>query len=88
MPYSEDPEESSYNVLNGESMIGNKLTMDIINGKGPDIYFDAFTMPFNFKDHLVDLTPYVGDLSKDKYFTNMVDLSKEDGKLYQTVSNF
>lgn len=82
VPYSEDPEESSYNVLNGESMIGNKLTMDIINGKGPDIYFDAFTMPFNFKDHLVDLTPYVGDLSKDKYFTNMVDLSKEDGKLY------
>ena len=67
VPYSEDPEESSYNVLNGESMIGNKLTMDIINGKGPDIYFDAFTMPFNFKDHLVDLTPYGEGFTTEEY---------------------
>lgn len=80
--YSKDPDESSYNVLNASSRLGNKLAMDIINGKGPDIYFDAFTMPFNYKEHLADLTPYVGELSKDKYFANMAELSKQDGKLY------
>ena len=79
---SEDPDEASNEVIQGMSKISNKLAMDIINGKGPDIYFDGFSMPLNYSEHLVDLTPYIGDLPKDKYFTNVVDLSKQDGKLY------
>ena len=79
----EDAEDSSKAVLEGESMMGNKLAMDIMNGNGPDLFYNPnYFGSLNYKEHLVDLSPYVGELEKDKYFTNVLDLSKKDGKLY------
>ena len=81
--FTDNVEDSSKAILEGESLMGNKLAMDIMNGNGPDLFYDpSYFGSLNYKEHLVDLTPYVGELEKDKYFTNVVDLSKNDGKLY------
>ena len=79
---SDDPDATSLASIKASSKMDNKLAMDIINGNGPDIFLMNADIPFSYKDHLVDLTPYIGELSKDKYFTNVVDLAKQDGKIY------
>ena len=76
----DDTQETYMNALSG---VSGKLAADIMNGNGPDIIISYdFYVPVNYKDHLADLTPYVGKLSKDKYFANIIDLAKQDGKLY------
>ena len=81
--YIEDPDAQSTAVYDATERLGNKLAMDIMNGKGPDIFYDPYYLgPLNYKEHLTDLTPYIGELEKDKYFTNMTDLTRKDGKLY------
>lgn len=83
VPYNEDPDAQSTAVYDAAERLGNKLAMDIMNGKGPDIFYDPYYLgPLNYKEHLTDLTPYIGELEKDKYFTNMIDLTRKDGKLY------
>lgn len=77
--------EAEFNnaILNFDNELGNKLSMDILNGNGPDMFLDAdYFGPLNYKEHLADLTPYVGTLDEDKYFTNIVDLAKQDGRIY------
>ena len=84
VPTSEDEDESSMEVLVSSSKMANKLAMDIMNGNGPDLFYNPdYFGSLNYKEHLADLTPYVGALEKDKYFTNVVDLAKRDGKLYE-----
>ena len=69
--------------LNANSKISNQLAMDIINGEGPDILMNVSSFgQLNNKNYLVDLTPYLGDVTSDKYFTNILDGSKVDGSLY------
>ena len=58
--------------------------MDIMNGEGPDILMNTSDYgQLNNDNYLVDLSPYFNDLDKDKYFTNLIDAAKTDGKLYQ-----
>lgn len=65
------------------SDISNKLAMDILNGEGPDMFLDvSYFGQLNNDNYLKDLTPYLSDISSDKYFTNIVDISKVNGKLY------
>ena len=71
------------------SAISNKLSMDIINGEGPDMFLDISHIDqLNNSSYLADLTPYVGDLDPDKYFTNIIDNSKVDSKLYNLPLSF
>ena len=70
--------------LNEEKEMSIRLAMDIINGEGPDIIMNAGMLgQLNNSSYLVDLSPYFSDLDPDKYFTNIVDGAKVDGKLYQ-----
>ena len=65
------------------SDISNKLAMDIMNGSGPDMFLDvSYFGQLNNDNYLKDLTPYLADINSDKYFTNIIDISKVDGKLY------
>ena len=65
------------------SDISNKLAMDIMNGTGPDMFLDvSYFGQLNNDNYLKDLTPYLGDINSDKYFTNIIDVAKVDGKLY------
>lgn len=69
--------------LNVNAKISNELAMDIMNGEGPDILMNASELgQLNDTNYLADLTPYIGTLDPDKYFTNIIDASLVDGKLF------
>lgn len=77
-------EEYRLASLNSDNDMSNQLTMDIINGTGPDIYVNTSNLGvLNNDNYLVDLSPYFKDLDSSKYFTNIVEASKVDDKLYQ-----
>lgn len=79
---SED-DYDSFN-LTGNSKISNALAMDIMNGEGPDILMNCGSYgQLNNPDYLADLTPYVGDLDPEMYFTNIIEGAGTDGKLFQ-----
>ncbi len=78
---SDDDMQSQW--LNYSADLSSKLSMDILNGEGPDILMDVSSFgQLNNTECLVDLAPYVGNLDPDKYFTNILDAAKVDGKLY------
>ncbi|MBR2993184.1 MAG: hypothetical protein IKF31_07775 [Clostridiales bacterium] len=69
--------------LEADAAMSSQLAMDILNGEGPDILMNCSSYgQLNSDSYLVDLTPYIGNLDSNKYFTNIVDSSKVDGKLY------
>ena len=75
--------------LNANARLSNDLAMDLINGEGPDILLNTSNLgQLNNDNYLVDLTPYLTDLDTDKYFTNIIDGAKLDGKLYQLPISF
>lgn len=82
--YDGSPDKVRDSELNEEMELSTRLAMDIINGEGPDIIMNAGMLgQLNNSSYLVDLSPYFSDLDPDKYFTNIVDGAKVDGKLYQ-----
>jgi len=79
---SEDDYQSYSLKLN--SHMSNELAMDILNGEGPDILLNTSDYgQLNSTNYLVDLKKYIGDLDSDKYFTNIIEASEYDGKLFQ-----
>ena len=79
---SEDDWENMNNSVNAD--MSNALAMDILNGEGPDMLLNTSNLgQLNNPNYLVDLTPYIGTLDSGKYFTNVLDSAKIDGKLYQ-----
>ena len=86
----DDSEDDVSNALLQSNMsLNDKLAMDIINGEGPDILIIADDMGrLNNPNNLVDLSKYLGDLDPEKYFTNVINAAKTDGKLYQLPVTF
>ena len=81
---SDNPDDYEKTDLNYNASMSNVLAMDIMNGEGPDILLDVSQYgQLNNPNYLADLTPYIGSLSSDKYFTNVIDAAKNDGALYQ-----
>ena len=71
------------------AVISNKLSMDILSGNGPDMFLDISRIDqLKNSKHLIDLSPYLGDLAPDKYFTNILENAKADGKLYNLPLSF
>ena len=69
--------------LNENMEMSTRLAMDIINGEGPDIIMNSSMLgQLNSSSYLADLSPYFNDLDPDKYFTNIMEGAKVDGKLY------
>ena len=82
-------DEASEKELNYFSDIGNKLNMDIINGEGPDMFLNISDYSaLENDDCLADLSSYAGQLDPEGYFTNIIDLAKVDGKLYNLPISF
>lgn len=66
--------------------LGNRLTVDIMAGEGPDIIFDASSLSqLNNDDYLIDLSDR---LNTDGLFGNVIEAAKVDGKLYQIPLSF
>ena len=72
--------------LNGESMAYNRLMIDLMSGDGPDIIFDAYGLLQLCNDeYLLDLSDLA--LPSD-IFTNVVDASRVNGKVYNIPLSF
>lgn len=77
-------DEMSTDGLATDAEFNDQLAIDIMNGEGPDIMLGTSSnIRLNRDDYLLDLTPYLGTFDSDKYFTNIIDASKTDGKIYQ-----
>lgn len=78
-----DDDWQSYSLKYNSSM-SNELAMDILNGEGPDILLNTSEYgQLNNTNYLVDLNTYIGNLDSNKYFTNIIEASETDGKLFQ-----
>ena len=78
---NDDDSESAELKIN--ATLSTQLAMDIMHGAGPDIIMDvSYYGQLNNDNYLADLTPYVKDLNSDKYFTNVIDAAKVNGKIY------
>lgn len=85
----ESEDDVSNALLQSNMSLNDKLAMDIINGEGPDILIIADDMGrLNNPNNLVDLSKYLGDFDPEKYFTNVINATKTDGKLYQLPVTF
>ena len=87
---TEDSEDKDRNVeLRGINKLSSELAIDIMNGDGPDILMNISSYGrLNNSNCLADLTPYLGDLDPDTYFTNIIEGSKKDGALYNMPLRF
>ncbi|MCQ2515441.1 MAG: extracellular solute-binding protein [Saccharofermentans sp.] len=79
--YSDDPSVSDENA---QLALGNQLSIDLMDGEGPDIIIDgASYSQLNNPDYLLDLSDYVAGLDSSNYFTNIIDAASTDGHIYQ-----
>ena len=72
------------------SELGDRLTIDLMSGEGPDIIINGATFGMlNDADYLIDLRGYIQDnLTQDSYFTSVTDAAMTDGALYQLPLSF
>ena len=70
--------------------LGNRLSIDLMSGTGPDIIIDASTFGMlNDDDYLLNLSEYVStNYGSDRYFSNVFDAANIDGELYQLPLSF
>ncbi|MCR5383903.1 MAG: extracellular solute-binding protein [Saccharofermentans sp.] len=79
----------AFEKFNGGSGLSNKLAIDIMNGEGPDILLNVSDFnQLSKANYLVDLSQYLKDLDSEKYFENIIEGSKTDGKLYHLPISF
>lgn len=79
-------EEKLYEM---KKALSDELTTDIMNGDGPDILINTSSFgQLNNPNYLADLSKSTGDLSSDKYFTNIIEGAKVNGTLYQMPVTF
>ncbi len=70
--------------LDSSAKMSSALAVDILNGEGPDILLNCAEYgQLNNENYLADLSSYIGTPDPDKYFVNIIEGSKTDGKLYQ-----
>ena len=87
-----DIEEIIGNFSDADTALGNKLSVDLKAGDGPDILFNGGDhLEFNNDDCLIDLNDYLdgpNGINRDEYFDNIFRLGETDGKLYQIPLSF
>lgn len=75
--------------LTANSYLSDDLAIDLMNGEGPDILLNTNSLGYlNNENYLIDLSPYLVEMDSNKYFTNIIDGAKTDGKLYQLPISF
>ena len=75
--------------LQNNLLINDQLAMDIMNGEGPDILLLRDDMGrLCYPNCLADMSSYFDDLDPEKYYVNVVDAAKTDGRLYQLPLTF
>ncbi|MBQ2155280.1 MAG: extracellular solute-binding protein, partial [Clostridiales bacterium] len=86
---ADSKDDEALDSLQTSLSLNDKLAMDIMNGTGPDILINTGDMGRLYhSNYLVDLSKYFADLDQEKYFTNIIEAAKTDGKLYQLPIRF
>ena len=81
---SDSSDDTSDNLLYSYSEKGREYAEDIQSGNGPDMFLNAGSLgQLNNPGCFADLLPYVSGLDSGKYYTNIIDACRVDGKLYQ-----
>ncbi len=84
---SSDDYESA--LLNADRNLSDDLAMALMSGDGPDILLNTSSLgQLNNDNYLIDLSPYFVELDSNKHFTDIIEGSKTDGKLYQLPISF
>ena len=70
--------------------VGNRLSMDLVEGNGPDMIVNGASFGMlNNEDYLMDLSSYAQEnLGSGEYFTSVIDAARVDGILYQLPLSF
>ncbi len=85
---------SRYNTDEDYTLGQAKLNTDIASGKVPDILVITEGMPVDSyvsKGLFEDLYPYIdgdGEMKRENFFSNVLELYETDGKLYRMVPSF
>lgn len=83
-------DDSDQQMETASNNLGNQLAVDIMSGTGPDIIINGsqFGM-INSPDYLLDLSEFTAEnFGSDAYFTNIFDVNKIEGKLFQIPVSF
>jgi len=75
--------------MQGKAELSDQLSIDMMNGEGPDILLGAFQCSqLNNDDYLTDLSSYLEEYGSDAFFDNVIEASKTDDHLYQMPLSF
>ncbi len=86
--YLNDYSDASYREAKDE--FGNRLASDLVSEKCPDVVFYTSTFPqLSSEDYMLDLTGFYNKSSlKNQLYTNIIEASMVDGKLYRIPITF
>ena len=89
---TDNAERAAINAITSYASVSDRLTMDIISDKGPDILItNGANEQLCRSDYFVDLTDYIykeSGINENEYFTNAIDAMKLNGALYQLPIGF
>lgn len=89
---TDNAENASVNMMTSYASVSDRLAMDIISGKGPDILItNGANEQLSKADYFVDLSDYLykeSGIDEDEYFINAIDSMKFNDTLYQFPIGF
>lgn len=82
-------DSSELNAIREKAAVSKQLAEDLVDGIGPDILINTSGMEIiNNSNYLLNLSSYFRDLDSQKYFKNIINAAKNDGKLYHVPITF
>lgn len=82
-------DSSELNAIREKAAVSKQLAEDLVDGIGPDILINTSGMEvLNNSNYLLNLSSHFKDLDSQKYFKNIIDAAKNDGKLYHVPITF
>jgi len=89
---ADNAENAVVNALTSYASVSDRLAMDIISGKGPDILItNGANEQLSKAEYFVDLSDYLfneSGINESDYFINAIDSMKFNGALYQLPVGF
>jgi hypothetical protein len=87
--YQTSNEKRNELIRSGRNAISSELSIDIINGTGPDILIDTAPLTqLENTDILMDLSKVASIYKEDKYFTNIISANGIKGAIFQLPLSF
>ncbi len=89
---ADSAEASALNTHRSYALVSDRLAMDIMSGKGPDIIIsNGANEQLSKSDYFLDLTDYLekeSGIDESSYFMNAINASRFNGGLYQFPIGF